>query len=83
MRVYKTIVFERGDYVEQPQGIFIYLGNGYWLNRDTKAVYTGVVSTAIKEGNRLNLPLKYIADGNVVKALLQGIPEQKDIYINK
>lgn len=80
---YITIVFERGDYVELYQGIFIYLGDGLWMDRDSHALYRGSSTTMFEKGKNLKLVLFYICEGKIVNHLLEGIPEQKDVYVRK
>lgn len=78
-----SIIFERGDYMETPQGFFIYLGNSLWINRDSYTLYQGVYKVAFTKGSNCNLNLRYICEGDVVKHLLKGIPEQKDVYVKQ
>lgn len=80
---FTEIIFERGDYVEQPQGFFIYLGNNLWLNRSSHTLYKGSNRCLFPKGCFPRLNLFYICEGDIVNHLLKGIPEQNDCYVKQ
>lgn len=76
------IMFERGDYVEQFGSIYIYLGNTMWMSKNSGDIFTGPSTYTIREGYNLNLKLRYVMNGQEALVLFDGIPKQKDCYIN-
>lgn len=82
-REFNEITFERGDYVELSQGFFIYLGNNLWLNRDSHTLYRGSNKCLFPKGSSPHFTFSYICEGDIVNHLLEGMPEQKDIYVKQ
>ena len=75
-----TTNFERGDVVKLCCGSFKYLGGNLWIDTDTYSLHNGVGSVS---SNHIDLKLRYIASGDVIKKVLQGIPETNDVLNRK
>lgn len=72
--------FERGDVVKLCCGSFKYLGDNLWIDTNTYGLYSGVGSI---NSNHMDLKLRYITSGDIIKKVLQGIPETNDVLNRK